>query len=229
MMIRLFVGHDPREAVAFNVFVQSVVDHTTKPVAVTPLALEMLSRYYDEKHTDGSNAFIYSRFLVPYLCDFIGWAIFADGDMLCRGDLAELWEQRDPTKAVQVVKHEYKTKHPVKYLGVKNEDYDRKNWSSVIIWNCGHPDNAWLTPANVASKPGSFLHRFHWLKDKVIGELPAEWNWLVTEYPKLGTAKLVHFTLGTPCFRGYELCDYASEWRATLDKILDVPDPAAEV
>lgn len=229
MMIRLFVGHDPREAVAFNVFVQSVVDHTTAPVAVVPLALDMLENCYTEQHKDGSNAFIYSRFLVPHLCDYMGWAIFADGDMLCRADLAELWDLRDPSKAVQVVKHEYKTKHDTKYLGAPNPSYPRKNWSSVIIWNCGHPDNAWLTPTNITNMQGSFLHRFHWLDDKVVGELPAEWNWLVTEYPKLSTAKLAHFTLGTPCFRGYEHCDYAGEWRATLSKILDVPDPAGEV
>lgn len=228
-MIRVFVGHDDREAVAFSVFAQSLVDHTTVPVAVTPLALEMLRNVYREDHDDGSNAFIYSRFLIPYLCDYMGYAIFADGDMLCRGDLAELWALRDPNMAVQVVKHEYKTKHPVKYLGSKNEDYPRKNWSSVIIWNCGHPDNAKLTPQFVSKQPGSFLHRFSWLNDKLIGELPAEWNWLVTEYPKLGTAKLVHFTLGTPCFKGYEHCDYAGEWRATLAKILHVPDPASEV
>lgn len=221
-MIRLFVGHDPREAVVFDVFVHSVLTHSSLPIAVTPLALPTLRRYYDEKHTDGSNAFIYSRFLVPFLCDFTGYAIFADGDMLCRANLAELWALRDPTKAVQVVKHEYQTKHPVKYMGAPNPMYPRKNWSSVIIWNCNHPANAQLTPDKVSSMSGNELHRFSWLEDKDIGELPAEWNWLVTEYPKLDTAKLVHYTLGAPCFGGYHYCDYADEWHQTLSEVLTV-------
>jgi len=225
-MIRLFVGYDDREAVAFDVFVQSVIQHTTLPIAVTPLALDMIKGCYEELHTDGSNDFIYTRFLVPYLCDFTGYAIFADGDMLCRDDLAKLWDMRDPNKAVQVVKHEYKTKQPSKYLGAKNEDYPRKNWSSVIIWNCGHPANTWMTPENVASQSGSFLHRFSWINDIDVGELPAEWNWLVTEYPKLNGASLVHYTLGTPCFDGYEQAEYAEEWYRTLQDILCVPDPS---
>lgn len=222
-MIRLFIGHDPREAVAYDVFMHSVIQHTTQPVAVTPLTLKSMPPQYGGP-TDGSNAFTYSRFLIPWLCDFTGYAIFADGDMLCRADLQELWDLRDPTKAVQVVKHDYKTKHPVKYLGSKNEDYPRKNWSSVVIWNCGHPENAWMHPGLLKDKPGSFLHRFSWLDDRLIGELPAEWNWLVTEYPKLQGASLVHFTLGTPCFKGYEACDYAEEWHATLKDMLAVPD-----
>lgn len=225
-MIRLFVGHDDREAVAFDVFVHSVMKHTTEPVAVTPLALRMFDKFYWEEHTDGSNAFIYSRFLVPYLCDYSGYAIFADGDMLCREDLAKLWDLRDPNKAVQVVKHDYMTKHPTKYLGAKNDIYPRKNWSSVIIWNCGHPDNAWLTPSNIAGAKGSFLHRFSWVNDSQIGELPSDWNWLVTEYPKLDSASLVHFTLGAPCFAGYDTCDYADEWYAGLREILTVPEAA---
>ncbi len=221
-MIRVFVGYDPREIVACNVFQHSVLEHTSEPVAFIPLARKAIYPKFDDPHTDGSNDFIYSRFLVPYLCDYIGWAIFADGDMLCREDIAKLWAMRDPNKAVQVVKHEYKTKHPVKYLGAKNEDYPRKNWSSVIIWNCGHPKNAWLSPLAVADRPGSLLHRFGWLEDREIGELPSDWNWLVTEYPKLETAALVHFTLGAPCFGGYHYCDYADEWHRALAQVLAV-------
>lgn len=218
-MIRAFVGYDPREVVACNVFQHSVLKHATQPVAFIPLAATVVGK---DQHTDGSNDFIYSRFLTPYLCDYIGWAIFADGDMLCRDDIAKLWALRDPTKAVQVVKHEYTTRHPVKYLGAKNESYPRKNWSSVILWNCNHPAHAALTPDKVAASTGSYLHRFSWLEDKDIGELPAEWNWLVTEYPKLESAKLVHYTLGAPCFGGYHYCDYADEWHQTLSEILSV-------
>lgn len=222
-MIRLFVGYDPREAVAFNVFVSSVLDKSSTPVSVTPLALNTLRARYMEGHTDGSNDFTYSRFLVPFMCNFDGWAIFADGDMLCRTDIAELWALRDPNLAVQVVKHNYKTKRPIKYLGAKNEDYPRKNWSSVVLWNCAHPANRCLVPEFVQSYTGKFLHRFAWLSDQLVGELPHGWNWLVDEYRYNSYACLVHFTLGTPCFAGYDACDYAPEWYAQLKKMLDVP------
>jgi lipopolysaccharide biosynthesis glycosyltransferase len=221
-MIRVFVGYDPHEIVACNVFQHSVLEHSSQPVAFIPLAPGTLGNHYGESHADGSNNFIYRRFLVPYLCDYFGWAIFADGDMLCRDDIAKLWAMRDPNKAVQVVKHLYKTKHPVKYMGAKNEDYPRKNWSSLVLWNCSHPSNAKLTPDLIMQKPGAFLHRFSWLEDKEIGELPADWNWLVTEYPKLETASLVHFTLGAPCFGEYHYCDYSEEWHRALSKVLAV-------
>jgi len=223
-MIRLFVGHDPREAVAFDVFAHSVITRASEPVALVPLVLGSLAKRYSETHTDGSNQFIYSRFLVPFLCDFQGWAIFADGDMLCRADIAELWALRDPNKAVQVVQHDYKTKHATKYLGSRNDDYPRKNWSSVIIFNCAHPKNQWLRPKCIASATGSYLHRFSWLEDRDIGRLPKTWNHLVGEYDPDPAAKLLHYTLGTPCFRGYELGDEAAWWYAELDKILDVPE-----
>jgi lipopolysaccharide biosynthesis glycosyltransferase len=155
MMIRLMVGFDQREAVAFHTFVQSVLDVTSVPVSVTPLVLSSLPGYR-EIHTDGSNTFIYSRFLTPFLSGFNGWAIFADGDMICRRDLNDLWALRDERYAVQVIKHDYQTKASQKYLGNKNENYPKKNWSSVILWNCSHPKNEVLTPEFVMSKDGKF-------------------------------------------------------------------------
>jgi lipopolysaccharide biosynthesis glycosyltransferase len=212
-MIRLLVGYDAREAVAYHTFAQSVLEKSTLPVAMTPLVLRSLSGY-TETHRDGSNTFIYSRFLTPHLYAYQGWAIFADGDMVCRADLAELWALRDPGKAVQVVQHDYKTKAATKYLGNKNQDYPRKNWSSLVLWNCGHPKHRLLTPEFVMQQSGSFLHRFQWLDDADIGALPAEWNWLTTEYPDNRAAKLLHYTLGTPCFKDYWDADMADEWHA---------------
>lgn len=209
--ISIVVGFDQREAVAYHVFCQSVIDRSTMPVQFLPLAENMLVDY-KEIHVDGSNKFIYSRFLTPYLMGFSGWAIFADGDMVCEADIAELWALRDPTKAVQVVKHNYKTKAHKKYLGNKNEDYPRKNWSSVILWNCEHPRNKILTPEFVQHKPGSFLHRFSWLSDDLVGELPKDWNWLAIEYPNNPDAKLIHYTLGTPCFKDYVDSDMSERW-----------------
>lgn len=215
--LTLVVGFDQREAVAYHVFCQSVIDKSTMPVQFLPLAENML-RDYKEVHTDGSNKFIYSRFLTPYLMDFSGWAIFADGDMVCEADLAELWALRDPSKAVQVVQHNYKTKTNKKYLGNKNEDYPRKNWSSLILWNCSHPANKVLTPELIQNQPGSYLHRFSWLTDDLIGELPSEWNWLAIEYPENPGAKLIHYTLGTPCFKDYANESMSEKWQATYTK-----------
>ena len=206
------VGFDQREAISYHVFCQSVIDLATVPVHFLPLAENSLNQY-KELHADGSNRFIYSRFLTPYLMNFSGWAIYADVDMVCQADISELWSLRDESKAVQVVKHDYKTKSLKKYLGNINEDYPRKNWSSLILWNCGHPENSILTPDFIQSQTGSYLHRFSWLKDDLIGELEAEWNWLAIEYPENPNAKIIHYTLGTPCFKDYAHESMSDVWK----------------
>jgi lipopolysaccharide biosynthesis glycosyltransferase len=210
-MISLFIGFDPREAIAFHVCSNSVIRHSTSPLSINPLALNLLQGY-KEQHTDGSNHFIYSRFLVPHLMNYQGWAIFIDGDMLLRTDITDLYNLRDERYAVQVVKHNYKTKMPIKYLGSKNEDYPCKNWSSVIIWNCQHPKNKLLTLDFIQNAKGAQLHRFTWLNEQEIGELPKEWNWLPDEYGKNENAKLLHYTLGTPCFHDFATTPMGDEW-----------------
>ena len=218
--INIVVGFDQREAIAYHVFTQSILEKASLPVTFHPLAINTLSSY-SEKHTDRSNDFVYSRFLTPYLNNYQGWAIFADGDMVCRRDIAELWKLRDSSKAVQVVKHDYLTKSSTKYLGNKNENYPRKNWSSVVLWNCGHPENRCLTPNFVLSKDGSFLHRFQWLADSLIGELDREWNWLAIEYDENPSANLIHYTLGTPCFRDFRDCSSSEHWHRVLANTLN--------
>lgn len=212
-MIPVFVGYDPRESVAYHAFCQSILARSSEPVSFSPLALNTLRLDYKEKHEDGSNQFIYSRFLVPHLQNYQGWAIFADGDMVCLDDIAKLWAMRDDKYAVMVVKHDYKTRHPVKYLGAKNEDYPRKNWSSLILWNCKHHKNQILRPYMVQTASGVFLHRFSWLDDEDIGEIPKEWNWLADEYEHQDGVSLVHYTIGGPYFTEFMNCDYADEWR----------------
>lgn len=209
--IPIFVGYDPREAIAYHTCVNSIIRHASQPVSIVPLALSLF-KDYTETHTDGSNHFIYTRFLVPHLMGYTRHAIFIDGDMIVRGDIAELWDMRDHDLDVQVVKHDYKTRMPVKYLGSKNEDYPRKNWSSVILWNCGADSNSRLTPDVVQRSAGSYLHRFSWIDDARIGELPKEWNWLPDEYGPNTDAKLLHYTLGTPCFHEFAATPQADEW-----------------
>lgn len=210
-MIPIFLGYDQREAIAYHVCTNSIIRHSSKPVSFNPLSLGLLNGY-EETHTDGSNHFIYSRFLVPHLMEYKGWAIFIDGDMLLRDDIAELWKYRDDSKAVMVVHHNYKTKMSEKYLGAKNEDYPRKNWSSVILWNCGHPANKRVTPEFVQQSTGAQLHRFTWLHDTQVGELPIEWNWLPDELGPNDDAKLLHYTLGSPCFHDFADTPMAAEW-----------------
>lgn len=210
-IIPVFIGYDPREAIAFHVCANSIIRNSSRPVSIIPVALNLF-KDYSETHTDGSNHFIYTRFLVPYLMSWTGSAIFIDGDMIVRGDIAELWDLRNMGKDVMVVKHDYKTKMKTKYLGSKNEDYPRKNWSSVILWNCSTFPNRKLTPEFVQSQPGSFLHRFSWLDDERIGELPIEWNWLPDEFGPNPDAKLLHYTLGTPSFHEFANTPQAEEW-----------------
>ena len=212
-MIPIFVGYDPKEAIAFHTCVNSIIRLSSEPVQIIPLALNLL-KDYTELHTDGSNSFVYSRFLVPYLQSFTGWAIYIDGDMILRTDIAELWNLQQPDKDVMVVQHDYKTKMPVKYLGAKNEDYPRKNWSSVILWNCNSFPNRKLTPSFVQQQTGSFLHRFNWLQDERIGILPIEWNWLPDEFGPNANAKLLHWTLGTPCFKDFSSATQSEEWHS---------------
>ena len=207
-MIPCYVGYDPREAICYHVFCQSVIEHSSSPVSFTPLYTKMLANFDGQQ--DGTNAFVYSRYLIPYLNGYSGWALFVDGDMVVLTDLAELWALRDDKYACMVVKHDYKTRHAWKYIGTpltnSNLDYPRKNWSSVVLWNCGHQSNRILSRNFVAEAGGQALHRFSWLRDEEIGDIPKEWNNLVLEYDNKN-AKLLHHTLGTPAFKHYSDSD----------------------
>ena len=219
-MINVFVGYDERESAVFHAFNQSVLDHTKVPVSIIPVHGPMLEDFDGQQ--DGTNRFIYSRYLVPNIMDYQGWAIFADGDMIVLGDLQELWALRDPTKAVQVVKHSYRTSSRRKYIGTPiendNIDYPRKNWSSIVLWNCSHLSNRCLTRDYVATAGAEVLHRFKWLRDSEIGALPLEWNMLVNEV-HCENPKLIHYTLGCPGIEGYKDCPHADVWH---EKILRV-------
>ena len=216
----MVVGFDQKEAVAYHTFTQSVIEKSSMPVRFMPLSVGSLTNY-KEIHKDGSNDFIYSRFLVPYLMKFKGWAIYADGDMVCLKDIKKLWDLRDDKFAVQVVKHDYKTKIKTKYWGNKNEDYPRKNWSSLILWNCEHQAHKKLAPEFIQKQTGAFLHRFSFIKAEEIGEIEKEWNWLAMEYEEKKDINLIHYTIGTPCFEEYQNESLSSFWKTSFLNMLD--------
>lgn len=216
--IRLFAGVDPREEVGIHVFLESLWKQTSLPIAFTALTPKIAE--YLRIGSDGTNAFSTLRFSIPRLCNYSGSAIFADSvDMLLRSDLTELWKLQDPKYAVQCVKHKYRTKHPRKYIGTDlesdNQDYERKNWSSLVLWNCAHWSH-FRNRDKLLSGDGKYLHRFTWLNDEEIGDLPASWNHLVGEQPFNQDVKLAHFTLGIPGFEHYKQVDYADEWIENL-------------
>lgn len=223
-MINLFIGHDEREAVGTHVFVSSLLRSSTAPVSITPLHKPMLRKAFGGDITEGSNAFTMSRFLIPFLMNWRGTAIFMDGaDMLMRGDISELEHLRDPYKAAQVVRHSYQTKHARKYRGThmesENIDYARKNWASVMLINCSH--YAWrrMTPSYLLKGNKLEALSFAWCPDQYLGDIPIEWNWLVDEYGPSESAKVLHWTAGVPLFAEYSHTPHASEWFEGLKQV----------
>jgi hypothetical protein len=212
-MLNVYIGYDPREAVAFYTLAHSILRRSSIPVAVAPLMQSQLKSVYKRpRGPTESTEFSLTRFLVPFLSGFQGWSIFMDCDMLCRADIAELAAQieRQPDKAVLVCKHDYVPKTERKFLNQVQTKYARKNWSSLMVLN--NERCRALTPDYVNSASGLELHRFAWTQDSLIGELPLEWNWLVGEYEYRPDARIVHYTLGGPYFDEYRNCDYAAEW-----------------
>lgn len=222
-MLRLFVGYDKVESVAYHVFCESVISRCSMPISITPICLSHLGDCYSRaRDPKQSTEFSFSRFLVPYLCDYQGLAIWCDGDMIIRTDLHEVFSNVPfgTDKAVFVVKHDYEPKEGTKFLGNLQSTYDKKNWSSVMVFN--NEKCKALTLERVNNASGLHLHQFKWLKDdSLIGELPPDWNHLVGEYPEDSDAKLVHFTNGSPCFSRYKDCEYSREWHEELDNVLN--------
>jgi len=222
----VYIGYDEKESIAWHVMAQSLIETSSEPLSIHPVSLKNYSRVFTRK-TDAkqSNAFSFSRFMVPYLQDYSGYAVFMDCDMMLRSDIVELFKiaQARPDKAVHVVKHDYEPKQKVKFLGNIQYSYPRKNWSSVVVWNCNHPANLKLDLNFVHNGTGAELHRFSWLKDEEIGELDVGWNWLVGEYQSdLSTkwVKNVHWTIGGPYFNEYSHVEFSDEWREMENKMM---------
>ena len=219
----IYVGYDRREKEAYDVCTQSIARRASIPYTLNKLDIEDLrdrSLYWRAERVEGnqrydvsdgkpfSTDFSFTRFLVPHLCDYRGWALFLDCDFLVLEDIKELVALSDPKYAVQVVKHRYTPPDSLKMDGQIQQSYRRKNWSSLILWNCGHGANKILSPGVVNTQTGGWLHGFEWLENEQIGSIPETWNWLVGH----SRPKALHYTSGVPNFPGHETGEYANEW-----------------
>lgn len=228
-MIRVFIGYDPVEIEAYHVLADSIIRHASEPVTIAPINRQLLSRGWDNNQ---STDFAFARFMVPSLCDFTGWAIWLDADMLVRTDIAELWALRNPDNAVQVVPKDFWPQDGTKFLGRPQRAYpalsdgtNRKLWSAMMLMNCGKC--AKLTREYVEAAPGLELHQFKWLWPEDIGYLPNGWQHVPDLDAHDDEAKLIHWTLGGPWFDETREVDYADEWFATRDRVAGLPVAAS--
>ena len=215
--LRIYIGWDSREDIAFQVARQSLLRHASIPVEIIPIKVNELINsglYTREIDPLASTEFTYSRFLTPSLAGFDGWALFCDCDFLFFDDVQKLVKYQDPKYAVCCVKQDYSPKDSVKMDGQIQTNYPRKNWSSMMMFNCAHPSVRKLTVEAVNSETGAYLHRMEWARDSEIGSLPTEWNWLEgwNEKPKSGYPACVHYTRGGPWFKNWQDVDYEDEW-----------------
>ena len=226
MTFKVFIGWDSTEDIAYQVARHSILKRTKSDVDVKPIKqheLRSAGIYARPRDKKASTEFSLTRFAVPTLCDYKGWAIFSDCDFLWLCDIEEVFNMADDKYAVMCVHHDYKPKEEVKMDGKQQFIYPRKNWSSMVLWNCEHPQNKLLTKDAVNHQTPGWLHRFEWLKDSEIGEIPYQYNYLEGWY-NTNDAKVVHFTRGGPWHEGYETPDdmnitswndveYGKEWR----------------
>lgn len=216
--LKIFIGYDSKEPIAWQVLGHSILRRASRPVAIYPLARPLLQRCYSrDRGPTEATEFSLTRFLVPYLCGFQGWALFLDCDMLCQADIGDILFHplAYPGKAVYVAQHDYIPKDLIKFDGHEQTKYPKKNWSSVMLMDCSQCEA--LTPEYVNRASGLELHRFTWLADGQIGSLPLTWNWLVGEYEPNPTAQLLHYTVGGPWMDSYQNCDHADLWFAELE------------
>ncbi|MBM4072676.1 MAG: glycosyltransferase [Planctomycetes bacterium] len=222
---KVFVGWDSREDVAYQVCRSSMLRRASIALDVVPLRqpeLRTQGHYWRAADPLASTEFTYTRFLVPTLMNFSGWALFCDCDFLWLDDVAKLFELADDKFAVMCVQHDHRPPETTKMDGRIQTVYPRKNWSSLVLYNCGHPDNRALTAEVVNREPGAFLHRFRWLDDSLIGALPKTWNWLEgwDRRPGGGPPSAVHFTRGGPWFKNHQHVEFAELWLHERDELL---------
>ena len=221
-----FIGYDSREDIAYRVCKQSLLKHTSIDLSIIALKLyELITKGFYKRSIDplASTEFTYSRFLIPSLMDFKGWAVFCDCDFLFMEDVSKLFSNLSDDKAVYCVQHDYKPKEKHKMDGQQQTIYPRKNWSSFIVFNCAHPSNKTLDVELVNKETGSFLHQFKWLKDDEIGSLDERWNWLEgwTSHHNKNNPYAVHYTRGGPWFEEWHDVEFAKEWLRERDLYIE--------
>lgn len=220
-MIRVYIGYEPKEEIAYHVLASSIMRRSSQPVQITPIILSSLAKIFNrERNPLQSTEFSFSRFLTPYLSGYDGWSIFMDCDMLVLDDIANLWNLRNEQFALMCVHHEHVPKEKLKFLNQTQTKYERKNWSSVMLLNNARCKA--LTPAYVETATGLDLHRFKWLEDEEIGEIPGRWNHLVDYDPHLPIERIsnLHFTEGGPYFEQYKNCGYSENWFAEYQAMI---------
>ena len=213
----VYVGYDSREDEAYRVCRHSILARSPT-VNIQPLIQSDLREqglYTRGSDLLGSTEFTFTRFLVPSLMQYKGWALFIDCDFLFLENIENLFSQAEEKYAVLVVQHDYRPNSRIKMDGKTQYLYPRKNWSSLVLWNCEHPSNKVLSTEVVNTQSGSYLHRFSWLKDEEIGSISHEWNWLVNWYkePDNGHPKALHYTEGGPWLDNFKDCDYSDLWK----------------
>jgi hypothetical protein len=227
--LRIFVGYDSREVIAYDVCRHSLVTRAGVPIEVIPLRQDELRRrglYTRAADPLASTEFTYTRFLVPHLAGQRGWALFCDCDFLWLADVGELAALADDRYALMCVQHDHRPPETTKMDGAVQTVYPRKNWSSLVLYNCAHPAHRVLTPELVSRETGAFLHRFQWVPDDQIGALPETWNWLEgwSRPPDDGRPpKVVHYTRGGPWFEQWQDVAYGDLWLAERDAMLAAP------
>lgn len=228
--LSVFIGYDEREHEAYEICRASLLRHSSVPLHIVKLDQTPLRRagwYRREWRFNGPNRidlgdlkpfstdFAFTRFLVPALSLYQEWALFCDCDFLFTGDIAEVFALADDRYAALCVKHDHDPAEPTKMGGIAQGRYRRKNWSSLVLWNCAHPRNANLTGYVVNEWAGQWLHAFSWLSDDEIGDVPRRWNWLSGVDQDLGNVPAgIHYTLGVPTMPGCAEVPYADLWRA---------------
>lgn len=224
-MKKVFVGWDTREDIAYQVCEHSILTRSvdTEVIPLVQKDLRTVGLYKREIDPLSSTEFTFTRFLIPAIMNYKGWALFCDCDIIFLDDIQKLFDLKDDKYAVMCVQHDYTVNEGYKMDGRLQTIYPRKNWSSVFLINCGHPSNQQLTVDLVNTETGKYLHRFAWLDDSEIGSIPVDWNWLVGVYsePKDGTPKAIHYTEGGPWFKNYRNCEYHSQWKLELQDMLN--------
>ncbi|XP_074305272.1 protein CDI-like [Silene latifolia] len=229
---KIFIGYDPKEDIAYEVCKYSLLKRSSIPLEIYPIKqceLRQKGLYWRERGKLESTEFSFTRFLTPHLANFEGWALFVDCDFLYLSDFKELVGLIDDKYAIMCVQHDYAPKETTKMDGAVQTVYPRKNWSSMVLYNCGHVKNKVLTPEVVNTQTGAYLHRFQWLEDHEIGEIPFVWNFLVghnrvVEGKPDTVPKAIHYTLGGPWFEAWKECEFGDLWLKELEEYQNQKD-----